>query len=151
MTRLSSARKVIGLLAFRVLQLRQQLQREQAVAATIRAHIDQLNESIAELNKQADINAYQGNYVRTALFRARGQRAVVLFRIATLKVQLGELKDELDEAENKLHRTTNDILELNKRQHKHEQWFAKERITRDLMRELQASEEFLEGKSNGFN
>lgn len=148
---LGSARKLLVLLDSREIRLRRQMQRERAAVDELRARVIEIRKAIEGLQREAQDSAYRGPFVRETLLRARGQRAVLLYAISHRKIELNELIDQVGNAEQDLRNTGRSLLELGNRQGRHRERIAKERGRLESMRELQAEEDFLEGRTNGFD
>ncbi|ONC26348.1 hypothetical protein AQ914_04510 [Burkholderia pseudomallei] len=137
------------MIGLRSLRLKQQSQKERAVVEDLEAKIGRFNDDLAKL--KAECAAYEGRYSRSSLLCARGRIAVTLYEIACRNVEIAELIDERDRAREQMRSTEKAVMALTQRKQRHCERLAKEKTAYATLRELQLSEEILEGKGYGFS
>ena len=151
MTLLHSTRQVIELVCSRSSRFRRTLQTQRALAEQLDEQIADTKRAIAELQAQAYDSRYAGYYRREALFRARGQRAVVLYAIAQREAELAELMERFDEAQRALQSTRRLLFTLDRREDRHRERLATELRRRQAMRDMQTEQDYLEGVPHGLD
>ncbi|WP_157645102.1 hypothetical protein [Burkholderia ubonensis] len=151
MTLLHSTRQVIELLCSRSSRARRTLQAQRILADQLHEQIADTKRAIVELRTQAHSSRYAGYYRREALYRARGQRAVVLYAIAQREAELVELVERFDEVQKALQSIRGLLFSLNRREDRHRERLATECRRIQAGQDAQTEQDYLEGVQHGLD
>lgn len=146
MKQFADAQRVMMLLERRALTLRRQTQRQREALRDAERKVDEMRQEIGRLEAEIKKGAQGGQFSRPQLMRLRGTQAVLRFAVACKRMDEVDLLEQRGQIEQELQASRKAALALEQRQDKHRHWLARRRLEYDLMRELLAETEMLEGR-----
>lgn len=151
MKRLDGARRLLAVLERRGDALRRQAARERGALAALDARIAERRAAIAQLCERLAASVPPRPYARSELMRVRGKQAAIRHAIACQQIEVDDLLERRQAAEQALRDSLAAALGLERRRNAHRDWLARRRIETERRRESAAEAHITEGAGHGFN
>ncbi|QCU48610.1 BsaT protein [Burkholderia pseudomallei] len=150
MKRLDGARRLLAVLERRGDALRRQA-RARTRRSALDARIAERRAAIAQLCERLAARVPPRPYARSELMRVRGKQAAIRHAIACQQIEVDDLLERRQAAEQALRDSLAAALGLERRRNAHRDRLARRRIETERRRESAAEADITEGAGHGFN